>query len=69
MKYWLLLQVVASWPASPPQMQFLGPLPDPVICQQRADEIGKTFAGIKILCVAIPDGSPAPAAPQAGAAK
>jgi ubiquitin-protein ligase len=55
LKWFLLIQVMASWPASPPQVQFLGPMADKAICLDAQQQAEKELHNIKSFCLGMPD--------------
>lgn len=54
MKWFLVLQVIAHWPASPQQLQVQGPFDDKSTCEQIKDQFD-TFA-ITSKCISIAQG-------------
>ena len=54
MKWWLIFQVLATWPQSPQPLQIQGPFDDAATCQAIKDQFD-TFK-IKSKCVSVPQG-------------
>jgi hypothetical protein len=54
MKWFLIFQVIAHWPASPQQLQVQGPFDTKEVCDQVKDQFD-TFA-IRSKCISVQQG-------------
>ena len=56
MKYWLIFQVLATWPQSPQQLQIQGPFETKELCEQAKEQ----FDAFKIMskCISVPQVKP-----------
>jgi hypothetical protein len=64
MNWFLIFQVLATWPQSPPQVQFLGPMPDEGICIAAQAKVEKAMSNLRSTCIGLPNGQ-APVQPAA----
>lgn len=62
-KWFLVIQVAATWPAAPPQLQFLGPMDEQAMCEAAAGKLEKEAKGTRSFCLGLPSGPSAPPAP------